>query len=149
MIVSLCCILHNYKAVANPANISNKIGNQCTRSAIANQNRCTRAVRQIRTTVLQFSRPPLQRRNATPSLPRPTLHYTISVLKILKMSAPHSGHQDAFKRKSTSVDKRTLRQHRRSVEWKERRDATLNQRRKIQDMSVALSPVIEKPKGAV
>ena len=49
---------------------------------------------------------------------------------------------ESFKRRSTIVEKRALRAHRRSMEWKQLRDDTVSQQRRIDP--TGLSPLKEQ-----
>lgn len=46
-----------------------------------------------------------------------------------------SGYEYAYKKKSSTVDKRALRLHRRSIEWKNNRGDRLNSARNLESLS--------------
>ena len=56
------------------------------------------------------------------------------------MDQTKRGRNESFKKKSSALDKRSLRAHRRSIEWKQLRDQTVNQNRPNMN---ALSPLKE------
>ena len=47
----------------------------------------------------------------------------------------NSAYEFAYKKKSSTIDKRALRLHRRSVEWKSNRDERLNSARNLESLS--------------
>lgn len=59
---------------------------------------------------------------------------------LVEMEKGKHSRSDNFKRKSTTLDKRSLRAHRRSIEWKQQRSATVRQNRPNMDN---LSPLKE------
>ncbi|XP_064605757.1 titin homolog [Liolophura sinensis] len=60
------------------------------------------------------------------------------------MDKPTSSNAANYKRKSSTIDKRNLRVHRRSLDWKQQRSEEVNRRRNCDDMS----PVVEETDSA-
>ena len=67
----------------------------------------------------------------------PTTNCTsvVQVVEMEKSKDSQAGYEYAYKKKSTTVDKRALRLHRRSIEWKSNREERLNSARNLESLS--------------